>query len=127
LLSQEEEKETEADKLFDLNDPLTSEADSGSRMAVDKSEDEQETPRPKAVGEQGNHVLDLTESSEDGDMDNGPFETPLNRRFAGRKKAIPLQLEIFQSDSPEPEKDIVGRKNAKKQKNAPYKEHAGKV
>ena len=126
MLSQEEEKETEANKLFDLNDPLTSEADSGLRMAVDKSEDEQETPCPKAVGEQGDHVLDLTESSEDGDMDNGPFETPLNRRFAGRKKAIPLQLEIFQSDS-EPEKDIVGGKNAKKQKNAPYKEHAGKV
>ena len=30
-----------------------------------------------AVDEQGDQVLDLTDS-EAGDMDNGPFETPLN-------------------------------------------------
>lgn len=124
MLSEEQEKETEADQLFD---PLTSEADPDSRMAVD--EPEEMTPRPRAVGEQGDQVLDLTDS-EAGDMDNGPFETPLNQKFrsAGRKKVTtPLQVEErLQSSEPENE-DIVGRKNAKRQKNVPYKEYAGKV
>ena len=122
LLSEEQEKETEVGQLFD---PLTSEADPDSHMTVD--EEEEMMPRPRAVNKQGDQVLDLTDS-EDGDMDNGPFETPLNRfRGAGTKKAMPLQVEEkFLSSEPENE-DIVGRENAKRQKNAPYKEHAGKV
>ena len=122
MLSEEQEKETEVGQLFD---PLTSEADPDSHMTVD--EEEEMMPRPRAVNKQGDQVLDLTDS-EDGDMDNGPFETPLNRfRGAGRKKAMPLQVEEkFLSSEPENE-DIVGRENAKRQKNAPYKEHAGKV
>ena len=93
MLSEEQEKETEVGQLFD---PLTSEADPDSHMTVD--EEEEMTPHPQAVNKQGDQVLDLTDS-EDGDMDNGPFDLwnatePIQRCWHKESHAIASRRKI---------------------------------